>query len=82
LLSDARTEKRSYVYSEIEGQNNNGYTIRDATFKLIVFNSGEERFYNLKEDPYETTNLLNAGLSEAELQAKENLESQAKILRE
>jgi len=82
LLSDARAEKRSYVYSEIEGQNNNGYTIRDETYKLIVFNTGNERFFNLKDDPYEATNLLNADLSEVELEAKETLVAQARALRE
>ncbi|MDY8136439.1 sulfatase-like hydrolase/transferase [Aquimarina sp. 2201CG5-10] len=82
LFTNSDTGKRTIAYSEIEGLPRNGYTIRDETYKLIVFNTGEERFYNLEEDPYEEEDLLLIGLNNDEMISKENLELKAQGIRE
>ncbi|MDH7447781.1 sulfatase-like hydrolase/transferase [Aquimarina sp. 2201CG14-23] len=82
LLVDTSAEKRAFIYSEIDGQNNNGYAIRNETYKLIVFNDRTERMYHLIEDPYESTNLLNGTLSNTESIAKSDLEQKALEIRQ
>ena len=71
-LTMSSAEERSEIYSETGG-NNAGYTIRDNTYKLIVFNNGNDRFYNLISDPYEETNLINRGLNVEESSAMNKL---------
>lgn len=62
LLSDSAANKRNYVYAE---RGNNGttadYTIRNTTHKYMYLNNGDERFFDLSNDPLENTNLLNTG---------------------
>ncbi|WP_299443743.1 sulfatase-like hydrolase/transferase [uncultured Aquimarina sp.] len=82
LLIDANEEERTFIYSEVEGQNGNGYTVRNETYKLIVFNDGTEGMYNLVEDPYENTNLLNEILSNTESIAKSDLEQRVEEIRQ
>jgi arylsulfatase A-like enzyme len=82
LLTDEKSAKRAYAYAEIEGEADNGYTIRNEGYKLIVFNNGDQHFYNLREDPYESTNLLDRTLNEEELRVKMELESEALAIRE
>lgn len=82
LLTDKNASKREYVYGEVDNTPaSDGYTIRNNSYKLIKFNNGEERFYNLINDPYEKTNLLNKGLSTEETNAKTALESKANEIR-
>lgn len=60
LLTDASGRRRSEVYTEYFGSEraaSHGWTIRDARYKLIVFDSGERRFYDLIADPGEQTDL-------------------------
>lgn len=80
LFNAAGETVRDFVYSEIGNDINNlDYTIREKTYKLIMFSNGDEALYNLIEDPLESTNLLNASQlplsSEASL-AKDNLEAE------
>lgn len=51
---------RNSTYSEIEGSAGAGWTVRNATYKLIVFNNGTEELYDLQADPDELANLLPA----------------------
>ncbi len=61
ILQDHPDTSRD-VYAELFGTNilNNadGRALRNAQFKLIKFNNGDEEFYDLLADPYEGTNLL------------------------
>lgn len=54
------------------GATTDGQSIRDERYKLIRFNSQNERFYDLGVDPYENTNLLAAGPLSTEAQAHYN----------
>ena len=44
--------------------NQSGYTLRNSSYKLIVFDNGNQALYNLQNDPYESNNLMNANLSD------------------
>ena len=50
--------ERNYAYAEIEGVDDPGWTVRNATHKLIVFNDGSEALFELANDPDEAQNLL------------------------
>jgi arylsulfatase A-like enzyme len=66
LLVDEPGPKRSFIYAELHStlwdKFNNGWTIRDSRYKLIQFElpSPHSRLYDLIEDPFEGTNLLEA----------------------
>jgi arylsulfatase B len=70
-LSDpGESSLREWVYADHflgtpDGLDNADYAIRGDRYKLLKF-EGEEGFYDLQEDPYETENLLLAELSEQE----------------
>lgn len=78
LFTNANAPKRTFVYSELFGQNasNDGYTIRNAHYKLIHLENGTEYFYKLSIDPFELTNLLSTALS---AEAQQNLDQLRKI---
>lgn len=54
-----------------------GFAIRDETYKLITLANGDQEYYNLTNDPYESNNLLLGTLSTAETSAKAALEAEA-----
>lgn len=54
------------------GASTDGQSILDERYKLIRFDSKNERFYDLESDPYENTNLLAAGSLTADAQAHYN----------
>ena len=59
-----------WVYAEKFGTNTaaaTGRTLRNSQFKLVRFDSGSEKLYDLLSDPYEGTNLLNGVLSDVQL---------------
>lgn len=85
LLNSTVRGAREYNYSEIlnsTNANKSGYTIRNEQFKLIVFDSGQRRFYDLKADPYETSNLLSSGLSSEQQTAMTELMNKADEIRQ
>lgn len=66
LFSDANATKRTFAYSEQFGQTpstQDGYTLRNTSYKLIHLQSGTEYFYNLATDPFEQINLLSNPLT-------------------
>jgi len=74
LLTDANAIKRTYVYSEQFGNNpstNDGYAIRNTSYKLIHLQSGTEYFYKISSDPFELVNLL---LNPLTVEAQQNLD--------
>jgi len=58
LLSNKGTNPRTHAYAEKSTDGNVSYAIRDSQYKLIVESDGIESIYDLKNDPYERTNLL------------------------
>ena len=56
---------RSCLYTEVD-QGQSGSAIRDDRWKVINFSSGQQRFFDLESDPWETTNLLIGGLTAEE----------------
>ncbi len=82
LLDNSRSDQRAFNYSEVhnDAPNRSGYTIRNSTYKLIEFDGGNRRFYNLNEDPYELNNLIN-NLSSADQKALSELEDEAARIR-
>lgn len=71
ILKNQATEARMWAYSEIfdasTTSQTNSRAIRNASYKLIYFDSSRlQEFYNLSNDPTEKNNLLNRSLSETE----------------
>jgi arylsulfatase A-like enzyme len=61
LLTGASGLRRDFVYAEFHVEYpkwRNGWTIRDARYKLIQFESGSQRLFDLLEDPFEKRDLL------------------------
>lgn len=58
LLSDSNTAVRRFNYSEFVGTQANGWTVRDESMKLIVFEDGTRELYDLVNDPMENSNLI------------------------
>ena len=57
LLSGAAPAQRDYAYTNHAG----GWTIRNATHKLIEYSDGSQDLFDLASDPAETTDLLEGG---------------------
>ena len=71
ILKNTATEARPWAYSEIFDPSVtsavNSRAIRNATYKLIYFDSSRvQELYNLTTDPNETTNLLTRTLTATE----------------
>jgi arylsulfatase A-like enzyme len=71
------TDERTFVYTEKE----DGYAIRNASYKLMKFDNGDEELYNLIADPYEDNNLIGATLSIEATNEKASLISEANAIR-
>jgi arylsulfatase B len=73
LLTQSSTI-RNYQYSELVDGADDEWAISNGEYKLIVNSVGTEELYNLANDPYENSNLLNGNLSTIEQNAKSELE--------
>lgn len=85
LLTNPDGPRRKFVYAE-NGKFNNpsDVTIRNQTHKYVKFTNGEEAFYNLVANPYETQNLLTVSggrLGELEQVYFDDLKQKLKDLR-
>ncbi|RZN83841.1 MAG: sulfatase [Winogradskyella sp.] len=60
LLTTTNVDTRDYIYAERGPTGAQDYTIRNSTHKYMYFNNGNERLFNLSQDAFENTNLLNA----------------------
>lgn len=62
LLISANSENeqsnREYNYSEFETSSYKGWAVRNATFKLIQYDSGEQALFNIENDLTELDDLL------------------------
>jgi len=59
LLTNADAPKRTYAYAEKSLNGAGSYAVRNDQYKLIVEADGAELLYDLNDDAYENTNLLN-----------------------
>lgn len=75
LLTESGSH-RNFIYTEMENENDDLWTIRDDTYKLIVNANGETQMYNLSADPYESNDLLQSGLTTTQENAKTALEAE------
>ncbi|MBK8226806.1 MAG: sulfatase-like hydrolase/transferase [Flavobacteriales bacterium] len=66
LLTQSGQSVRSCLYTDVSITGSSGSAIRDARWKLINFDNGQQRFYDLLNDPWEEANLLLGGLTQAE----------------
>lgn len=67
---------RDYQYSELVNGTEDEWAISNGVYKLIVSSVGIAEMYNLVNDPYENSNLLNGNLSTIEQNAKLALETE------
>ncbi|MCG9791603.1 sulfatase-like hydrolase/transferase [Flavobacterium algicola] len=75
LLSNSAATKRTFAYSELftsVGYDNEGYTLRNDSYKLIHLTTGSELLYKISSDPFEQSNLLLSTLSS---EAQTNLDN-------
>lgn len=84
LLSQATTSARTWNYSEVLNSTpmRSGYAIRNARYKLIQFDSGNQELYDLEVDPYEQDDLLSGTLTLEQATALQELTSQAALIRQ
>jgi arylsulfatase A-like enzyme len=83
LLSVSTETERKYVYSEVLNStpNRSGFAIRNHQYKLIRFDNGNERFYDLNSDAFEANNLLTGNLNSQEQSAYDELVAEANNIR-
>ena len=73
VLQNKVSQVRSFTYSEASEENTAGIAIRGERYKWIKYESGEEEFYDLQEDPYEENDIF-SNLSAEESNEKMKLE--------
>lgn len=70
ILLNTSASIRPWAFSEVFRVTplaSDGKTIRNLDYKLIKFDNGTERFFNLTNNPNETSNLLTAGMSQNDI---------------
>ncbi|MDA9361473.1 sulfatase-like hydrolase/transferase [Flavobacteriaceae bacterium] len=84
LLTSNGQGQRAFNHSEVLNTNpsKSGYTVRSLNYKLIVFDDGEEEFYDLIQDPYESTNLFDEALTDGQQMALLELQAKAREIRQ
>lgn len=80
LLNGSDYTPRDFTYAEMN-TDTDFWTVRNEQYKLIVFENGNEEFYDLIQDPYENDELIIGGLNADQTQAKMLLESYAAGIR-
>ncbi len=73
---------RGYQYAEMNDGKSDLWAISDGTYKLIADATGNLEMFDLVEDPYETNNLLDETLNEAQLAARTALEEGLRTIRD
>lgn len=73
---------REYLYTELTGTTGTpGYAIRNDRYKMIFFDGGGRRMFDLQTDPYESVNLLSGTLSTEEIEARNALIAESNRIR-
>lgn len=76
IIIDQDTSIRQWVFSEVFKNTpvaGDGKTMRNAEFKLIDFDNGTQKFFNLNKDPEEQTDLLLKTMNAVEIENYEYL---------
>jgi hypothetical protein len=76
ILQGSQEAVHPWVLAEHFGgspPNKSGKTVRDTRYKLMRLMSGNERFFDLKDDPYESLPLKAGALSGDALSAYQSL---------
>jgi arylsulfatase B len=73
LLTQAGLQHRDCLRSEVSGQLSGGYAIRNERYKVIVRMNGDQEFYDLDVDPYESQDLMLGTLTSDEELALDEL---------
>jgi len=84
LLTSAGSGSRDFNYSEVlnsSNANRSGYTISNGDYKLIQLDSGQQRLFDLQNDPYEQNDLTSGTLNAAETSALQTLENKSAEIR-
>ncbi len=66
IIKNQSAETRSWAFTEVFKQQTvagDGKTIRNKNYKLLLFDNGTSKFFNLAKDPTEKNDLLRAALS-------------------
>lgn len=78
MFTQSGLSVRSCLYTEVD-QGQSGHAIRDERWKLITLNNLQEHFFDLLNDPWETTDLMLGGLTVLQQQAYDALTSACAI---
>ncbi len=62
MFSQSDLTVRSCLYTDVSNGGVSGYAVRDVRWKLIELDNGQQRFFDLLNDPWEATDLLPGGL--------------------
>jgi arylsulfatase B len=73
LFTQSGVAHRTCLRTEVSGQMSGGQAFRDARYKVIVNTNGNQEFYDLQTDPFETNDLLPGTLTSDEQQALDQL---------
>lgn len=79
MFTQSGIEHRSCLRTEVSGMMNGGQAFRDGRYKVIMKTNGDQEFYDLLVDPYETNDLLSGTLSSEEQQAYDQLSGGCEI---
>jgi arylsulfatase A-like enzyme len=67
LLSEKQESERFIQYSEQSSDSGEEWTISDGIYKLIESSTGTQQLYQLSNDPFEDTNLVETGTAPADV---------------
>lgn len=85
LLSNRAAPTRIFAYADCFGPTaipeNVGWTLRDSSYKVIVFEDGSRQLFDLQGDPFERRDLLAGGGSQEARRIAARLISQGEELR-
>ena len=80
LLTTESTH-RDFQYSEKDSGTDDAWAISNGEYKLIVNENGNEELYDLVNDPYENNDLENGNLTNAQVTAKNALQTELMEIR-
>lgn len=81
LLNSPAAVFRNYIYSEMDNGKDDMWAIRNTRYKLITDSDGNKYFYDLYDDPYESSVIPETALSIEQVQALNELESELSLIR-
>lgn len=77
VLSDANATTNPYNFTEYVSNSATGVAIRNEQYKLIDYADGTQEFFDLVNDPLETTELITNGLTSEQMNILAELETEA-----